>query len=150
VRAILARRRRADENGDRGSISLYFAISAFAAFIMLGFVVDGGAALATRERAADLATQAARAGADALSPPTLRGQPSGLSADPAAAQQAANRILVAGGASGTVTVDGNQVTVRVTVNRRTVILSAVGLTDISQTASATATAIYGGTTAGSG
>ena len=150
MNGAVAARRRWLEDRERGSISLYFAITAFAAFVMLGFVVDGGAALATRERAADLATQAARAGADAFSPPTLRGQPTGLSADPAAAQAAANRVLAAAGASGTVTVDGNQVTVRVTVSRSTVILSAVGLDDISQTASATATAIYGGTTPGSG
>lgn len=143
-------RMRSGGDSERGSISLYFAITAFAAFVMLGFVVDGGAALATRERAADLATQAARAGADALTPLTLRGQPSGLTADPAAAQLAANRILAAAGATGTVSVNGNQVTVRVTVARSTVILSAVGLDDISQTASATATAVYGGTSAGSG
>ena len=37
-------------------------------------------------------------------------------------------------------------TVKVTVPKRTVILSAVGLQDISQSATATATAVFGGTT----
>ena len=133
------------EDRERGSIALYFAIVAFAAFMMLGFVLDGGAALATRERAADLATQAARAGADALSPATLRGQPTGLRADPAAARQAATQLVDAAGATvDAVSVNGDQVTVKVTVPRKSVILSAVGVHDLSQSATATATAIFGG------
>lgn len=150
MRRWLPQPRCAVEDRERGSISLYFAIVSFAAFVMLGFVVDGGAALATRERAADLATQAARAGADALIPATLRGQPSELAANPQAAQLAANRILTAAGATGTVTVTGNDVTATVTVPRSSVILSAVGVNDISQTARATATAIFGGQTPGTG
>jgi Flp pilus assembly protein TadG len=131
---------------DRGSISLYFAIIAVAALVMAGLVIDGGAALAAREKAADLATQAARAGADALTPASLRGEPGDLRADPAAAQQAVTRLLAAAGATGKATVSGDTVTVTVTVPKYTVILSAVGVDDISQTASASATALYGGTT----
>lgn len=133
---------------DRGSVALYFAIMAIAALSMAGLVVDGGNALATRERAADVATQAARAGVDALTPESLRGFAGGaqLTADPSAAQLAATRVLDAAGAIGTVTVAGGSVTVRATIRKRTAILSAVGLTDISQTASATATTIYGGIT----
>lgn len=128
---------------DRGSISLYFAIVTLAALVLAGLVLDGGAALATRERAADLATQAARAGATALTPGSLRGLPAGLRADPAAATQAADAVLSDGGATGAVTVAGATVTVTAHVPRRTVILSAVGLGDISQSASATATAVVG-------
>ncbi len=131
---------------DRGSISLYFAIITIATLVMAGLVLDGGAALAARERAADLATQAARSGADALTPTSLRGAPGALQADPAAARQAVNTLLDAAGANGTVTVSGHTVTVAVTVPKHTVILSAVGVEDISQTASASATALYGGTT----
>jgi Flp pilus assembly protein TadG len=139
---LLARLR--DENG---SIALYFAIVALAAFAMLGLVVDGGQAFASRERAADLATQAARSAADALTPESVRGQPTDLRADPAAARLAANKLVSAAGARlDDVTVDGDQVSVTVTIHRPTAILSAVGLNEISQTASATATAVYGGTT----
>lgn len=139
------RRRLPADDRERGSVALYFAIVAFAAVVMLGFVLDGGAALATRERAADLATQAARAGADALSPASLRGQPAGLQADPAAARQAATQLVDAAGARvDAVSVNGDQVTVEVTVPRKSMILSAVGVDDLSQSASATATAIFGG------
>ena len=130
---------------DRGSISLYFAIITLAALAMAGLVIDGGAALATRERAADLATQAARAGANALAPASLRGLPSGLVPNPAAAQAAATQVLRAGGASGHVVVEGDRVTVTATIHKHTVILSAIGLDDVSETASASATPVYGGT-----
>jgi len=136
-------RRRSGE--DRGSIALWFAITALAAFAMLGLVVDGGSALATRERAADLSSQAARAGAGALLPSSLRGSPAGLVADPEAARQAAMDVLAAGGATGQVSVSGDTVTVTAHIAKGTAILSAMGLTDISQSATASATALYGGT-----
>lgn len=135
-----------DGGSERGSIALYFAITALAAFAMLGLVVDGGQAFASRERAADLSTQAARAGADALTPESVRGLPTNLQADPAAARAAAHRLVTAAGAQLTgISITGDRVTVTVTVSRKTAILSAVGLDDIAQTASATATAVYGGT-----
>jgi Flp pilus assembly protein TadG len=140
----LLHRRLAGEDAERGSIALYFAITTLAALVMAGLVIDGGAALATRERAADLATQAARAGATALTPSSLRsGPPTALTADPSAAAQAADAILTDAGATGQVTVSGDTVTVTAHLPRHTVILSAVGLTDISQTATATATALVG-------
>jgi Flp pilus assembly protein TadG len=144
-----ARRPRRDDP-ERGSIALYFAITTLAALVMAGLVIDGGAALATRERAADLATQAARAAATALNPTSLREQPTGLSVDPAAATQAADAVLSAGGATGTVTITGDTATVTAHLPRHTVILSAVGLDDISQTATATATAIVGTATTAEG
>lgn len=131
------------DDPERGSIALAFAIVTLAALVMAGLVVDGGAALATRERAADLAAQAARAGAAALTPTSLRGRPTQLSADPAAATTAADRVLSDGGATGQVAVAGDTVTVTAHLPRHTVILSAVGLDDISQTATATATALVG-------
>jgi Flp pilus assembly protein TadG len=135
---------------DSGSVSLYFAIVTIAALVMAGLVVDGGAALATRERAADLATQAARAGADALTPASLRGQLTALQADAAAATRAADAILTDGGATGQVTVSGATVTVTAHMPRHTVILSAVGLDNISQTATASATALVGTATTATG
>jgi hypothetical protein len=146
---VAARRLPAAGAGERGSVSLWFAITAVAALMMAGVVVDGGAALATRERAADVATQAARAGADAFAGQSLRSSaPGGLGADPAGAAGAAQRVLDAAGATGTVAVQGLTVTVTATIRARAVLLSAIGVTDISQTATASATALVGGTTEG--
>jgi Flp pilus assembly protein TadG len=142
VRSGRVRHRDSDES-ERGSIALYFAIVTVATFAVAGLVVDGGAALATRERAADLATEAARAGADALTPASLRGAPADLRIDPAAAKRAADAVLAAANATGRVSISGDSVSVTARVPRRTVMLSAFGLNDISQTATATATAIVG-------
>ena len=138
-----------DGGPDRGSLSLYMALFMVALLAMAGLVIDGGAAIAARGRAADLAQQAARAGADALSQNTLRGpSPSALSIDPAAAQAAAARVLSLGGATGEISINGLDVSVTAHVPRRAVILSAVGVTDLTGTATATATVLHGTTTGG--
>jgi len=66
----------------------------------------------------------------------------------AAATLAANRVLAVGGVQGTVTVSGDTVTVRASVQKHTAILSAVGVNTVQGTASAAATILYGGTTEG--
>lgn len=132
----------------RGSVVLTVPIFMIGLLAMAGLVVDGGAALAARGRAHDVAAQAARAGADALSPASLReSRPEELVIDPVAAHVAAERYLAYGHATGTVTVAGQIVTVTAHVPRRAVLLSAFGLGDISGTATASAT-IINGTTGG--
>jgi hypothetical protein len=125
------------------------ALSMVALLTMAGLVIDGGAAIAARGRAADLAEQAARAGADALVPASLRGpSPAGIRVDPEAARVAAGRVLSLGGATGEVTINGRDVTVTAHVPRRAVILTAVGIDDLTGTATATATILHGTTTGG--
>ncbi|MCW2525284.1 MAG: hypothetical protein JWM76_144 [Pseudonocardiales bacterium] len=133
------------QDADAGFVSLYVVVITLGLLAMAGLVVDGGNALAAREQAADSAQQASRAGADALSPDSLRGDPSSLTAAPAAAQTAARSVLEAAGVTGTVIVDRDAVTVTVVVHKKTTILSAVGVTDITVTATETATAVHGTT-----
>lgn len=134
---------------DRGSVALFMALIVVGLLVMAGLVIDGGAAIAARARAADLAEQAARAGADALSPASLRGpSPASLAIDPAAARSAAARVLALADATGEVQINGLDVTVTAHVPRRAMILSAVGLTDLTGTAAATATVLHGTTTGG--
>lgn len=137
------------EEGDRGSIGLLLALLMVGLMAMAGLVVDGGAALSARGRAADVAQQAARAGADALLPASLRtSNPNRLQVDPNAACAAAQQVLDAGGIKGQVTLGGDTVTVRARVTRRTALLSAVGINDVTGSASATATVLFGGTSEG--
>ena len=143
---IRARWARAREQAEAGFVSLYVVVITVGLLAMAGLVIDGGNALAAREQAADAAQQASRAGADALSPESLRGSPNRLTATPPSAQAAANKVLKAAGVTGTVSVEGDNVTVTVVVHKSTTILSAVGVTDISGTATATATALHGTTT----
>ena len=133
------RGRRSAGGGERGIVSLYLVAVIVGLLAMAGLVVDGGNAIDAREHAADLAQQAARAGADALSPASLHtADPTGLAPDPAAARSAADTVLAGSGVTATVTVTAGTVTVRVTVHARTQILSAFGLSQISGTATATA------------
>ena len=135
---------------DRGSVSLYVVVVALGLLAAAGLVLDGGAAFAARGAAATAAQQAARAGADALDPVSLRaGTPAGLTVNVAAARAAANRVLAAAGATGTVTVNGTAVTVTAHVASRTYVLSAVGVDQLTGTGTFTAVPLHG-TTTGSG
>ena len=126
---------------DRGSVSLYIVVVALGLLAAAGLVLDGGAAFAARGAAATAAQQAARAGADALDPVSLRaGTPAGLTVNAAAARAAANRVLAAAGATGTVTAR---------VTGRTHVLSAVGVDELGGTGTFTAVPLHG-TTTGSG
>ena len=138
-------------DGQRGSVAIVMPILAVGLLAMAGLVLDGGAALAARGRAADVAQQAARAGADALAPSSLRrSDPNQLTVDPAAAISAADQVLAAGDVTGQVAVAGDTVTVTAQVSRKTAMLSAVGINTVTGHASATATVLYGGTTSDNG
>jgi hypothetical protein len=59
---------------ERGSAALFVAIFAPAMIFMAGLVIDGGAALEARQRASDIAEQAARAGAGQCDVALLRSE----------------------------------------------------------------------------
>jgi Flp pilus assembly protein TadG len=68
------RSRNCDRNvgRDRGTIAIFTAIFALFVIMLAGLLVDGGLAIHARERAADIAEQAARAGADDIDEAALR------------------------------------------------------------------------------
>lgn len=132
---------------DRGSVTAWLLGTVIALLVLAGLVLDGGAALAARGRAADTAAQAARAGADALDQASLRSAtPAGFTANPAAARDAADRVLSAAGVSGQVQVAGSSVTVTARAAEPAVILSIVGIDEVGGQASATALSLHGTTT----
>ena len=103
---------------------------------VLGLVYDGGQVLNERAQAKQVAEQAARAGVDQLG--DLRSGQDVV--DVAAATSRARQVLQQAGWNGTVTVNGNQVTVEVTGSYKTIFLMGVGITHlrIDQTGSAQA------------
>jgi hypothetical protein len=111
---------------DEGAVTV-FVVVLFAAFVMFGgLVLDGGGALADKTSAMGIAQEAARAGAQQLDLAAFRRSGTvRLLHDPAVA--AARSYLARAGATGTVTVEGNTVTVTVTVVHRTQLLGVVGL-----------------------
>ncbi|MFC4910576.1 Tad domain-containing protein [Actinomadura gamaensis] len=71
-RRTLLRRLHDPEERDRGTITLYIVLFTPAVFVLAGLLLDGGRAIHARQRAADMAEQAARAGANQIDTATLR------------------------------------------------------------------------------
>ena len=124
---------------DSGTVTAFVVVFMSALLLMAGLVLDGGLALAAKVDAIDEAQAAARAGAQAVDVPTYRstGQ---VTLDPAEAVADADAYLAATGRTGTVSVQGEQVTVTVTIAQPTEILSLVGVGHITVTGTGTATA----------
>lgn len=119
---------------DRGSVTVWMIAVTVASILLLALVLNGGILLRARSDAFSLAAAAARAGAQALDPDEAVEGRSVL--DPAAAQQAAQAYLAAHGATGTVSVTADSVTVTVatTAQLRGLALLGGGTTSFSATA----------------
>jgi len=81
LRNLRARAHTRRPHGQRGSFTFAVIFWALMAMILAGLVVDGGLAITERQRAGDIAEQAARAGADDLDPAALRAGNFVLAAD---------------------------------------------------------------------
>ena len=68
----MLRRARASAPGERGSVTVFTAVFAIAVIFLLALILDGGSALNAKERAMDIAGQAARAAADTINIQVLR------------------------------------------------------------------------------
>jgi Flp pilus assembly protein TadG len=124
---------------DRGSLMLLFIPLAVAVLLFAGLVADGGALLAARERAADIARQAARAGANALSATSLRtADPNDLTLNPAAARTAADQVLQSAALTGDITITGDTVTVTAHASQPTAVLTLIGVSRLTATVTASA------------
>lgn len=130
--------------GERGASAAIIVLFTVAFLSVAGLVIDGGYALGAKREAMNNAEQAARAGADALTPSALRDGT--IAVDPARATEAARAYLSSVGASGAVDVAGGRVSVMVSGNQPTTILSALGVGSLPFKATATALSIDEDTT----
>ncbi|WP_331730770.1 pilus assembly protein TadG-related protein [Streptomyces sp. NBC_01174] len=124
LRTFIARRRTGD---DRGSMSLFFALSCVAVLMVMGLLVDGGGALNAANRSTSLAQEAARTAGQQIDPAqAIEG--TAITIDPAAAVGAAQDYLAAAGVQGDVQViDGGQtLTITVTDTYSTYFAQFVG------------------------
>jgi Flp pilus assembly protein TadG len=102
------------DDGDRGSVLVWFVLTAPVLLLLAVLVFDGGAKMKAGEQAGFYSGEAARAATVAVGP---YGQ--GGTADARAAQAAANAYLSAAGVHGITRVTGpSTVSVTVTVTRR--------------------------------
>jgi hypothetical protein len=124
---------------EAGMVTAFVVVFTLALLVMAGLVLDGGLALSAKVQAIDDAQAAARAGAQAIDIALYRstGQ---ITLDPQEATTDAENYLARTGHAGTVTVDGDQVTVNVTIVQPTQLLSLAGVDHITVSGSGTATA----------
>lgn len=148
-RALVGARRAADEAGAAAVLLLILTPVLLA---LGGLVLDGGTGLAARQRTADLAEQAARAGADHLDTNSLRHNMSSSSSamlDAGAARAAACAYVQAVEPTATCTTSivstpsGQQLQVRIRTSTPTVLLGLIGVNTLHTDGSATAQAVTG-------
>lgn len=133
---------------DHGAAAVMLLLLTPALFALAGLVLDGGTQLAARQHAADLAEQAARAGADQLDTGTLRAT-GAVTVDAVAAGAAACRYARTAEPTATCTATvqpgaaGTQVQVRIGTRTPTVLLGLIGINALHVQAVATAQALTG-------
>lgn len=116
--------------GEEGRVSAFVVVFTIGILALAGLTLDGGLALAAKVRATGQAEAAARAGAQAIDLRLYR--TSGrLELVPEQAITEARRYLTSVGATGTVTVSGDTVTVTITTTQRTQLLGLVGVASLS-------------------
>lgn len=127
---------------ERGSMSVFTVLFSVVVFLLAGLLVDGGAAINARLRAADIAEQAARAGADRIDVDRLRENGEVQLLGEAEVCARAEEVLGAHGGDGVTlarcTVDGEQVAVAVRVPWTAFFLGAIGFPGAEMEAGATA------------
>ena len=69
---MLTRGERRRGRGERGSVTVFTAVFTVAVIFLLALILDGGSALNAKQRAMDIAGQAARAAADTIDLQVLR------------------------------------------------------------------------------
>lgn len=115
---------------DEGRVSAFVVVLVSAILALAGLTLDGGLALAAKVRANGQAESAARAGAQAIDLTAYRSSGT-LRLIPTQAIARAQAHLAAEGASGTVTISGDTVTVTVTAAHPTQLLGLIGITSLS-------------------
>ncbi|NUP50635.1 MAG: hypothetical protein HOW97_25480 [Catenulispora sp.] len=128
---------------DRGSISIFVAICLLALMGFVALVFDGVGKLNAEGRYNDIASEAARAGAQGIDP-TLAIPGTTVQADSGRATRLAHDYLAQYGLDGTVTVtpDGKEIEVRITGTYHPLFADALGKLDLSITGYGHADLVY--------
>jgi Flp pilus assembly protein TadG len=129
---------------ERGAAAVMLVLLTPVFFALAGLVLDGGRAIAARQRAADLAEQAARSGANSLDVSGLRATGAdtiNLTSAPSVACHYVATVEPGDGCATTVA--PTQVTVTVTTHTPTVLLGLIGINTFTTTGTASAQAVTG-------
>jgi Flp pilus assembly protein TadG len=128
----------AGRGSERGSATIFVVGFAVVLFAGAGLAIDGGRAINARDKATDIAEQAARAGAGQLDENSLRKVDGTVVLDQAAARARASSFVAATRFVPTTTTTDTSVTVHVSATYRTALLGIIGITSIDVSGNATA------------
>jgi len=113
------------ERDERGSITVFYLLAAVGMALVVGLALDLGSSVYAKQRAYDVATQAARAGGQAVvAEPAMLGE--AISVDPTRGQAAAMAYITSAGLTGTVTVSTTTIDVTTTNSWTPVVLGQFG------------------------
>lgn len=123
---------------ERGSISIWMVTASFVMMVLVGLAVDLGGQVHAKQRAQNIAAEAARTGGEQVeAAPAIEGRY--VSVDTVAARAAAEQYLAASGVTGTVIVTGGDtIRVEVTDTYTPKFLSFIGIGDLTVTSDASA------------
>lgn len=128
---------------ERGSATIFVVGFAIVLFAGAGLAIDGGRAINARDKATDVAEQAARSGADQLDDVALRKQDGTVVLDPGRARAVAERFVSDAGYEHKVDVINNSVSVIAYKTYSTTILGIVGINSMEVSGNATASPATG-------
>jgi hypothetical protein len=111
-------------------VTAFVVVLTFGILALAGLTLDGGLALSAKVKANGQAEAAARAGAQAIDLTAYRTNGT-LQLAPAQAVSDAHGYLATIGASGTVSVSGDTVTVTITASQNTQLLGMVGIKSLT-------------------
>ena len=111
---------------EEGMVTAFVTIFVVALIFVIGLVLDGGYLLAAQREAANVANQAARAGAQQLDVARFRRDSTKDVIDVPRAEAAAYAFLDRVGRTGEVHATADEVTVTVTIPRKMLILASLG------------------------
>lgn len=123
---------------ERGSISIWMVTASFVMMVLVGLAVDLGGQVHAKQRAHNIAAEAARTGGEQVeAAPAIEGRY--VNVDTTAARTAAQQYLAAAGVSGAVTVtDGDTIHVEVTDTYGPKFLGFIGIGNLTVTSDASA------------
>ena len=132
-------RRRHDERGSVLTTGTVLLVTVFT--LILGIAVDLSGQVQTKRQAHEVAAQAARIAGQHLDADRFLDSGGRVRLSSSAARKAAQVYIEHAGMTGTVTIDGTEITVTATAQYNPVILPIVGITTLPVTATAAARAV---------
>ena len=126
----------------RGQVTVVFVILATALVMLGGLAYDGAQILNAKRQASNLASETARAAAQAISPGTIYRDTQAVNVDVAQARLAASEFL-GDHAEWSISVRGDTVSTTVWMNQPLLVLSMLGIDSRRVTGTASARAVRG-------